>query len=104
MIWHGIWITVAQNVANSIRNNDLFSASCLAVCRGVTGTSKALQAFRLQAREAMTIYAQLLTRLSTGVVKALTPLLSWATRFSWSQRSLALNTIWSAGVVRSLVI
>jgi hypothetical protein len=30
--------------------------------------------------------------------------LSCAIRFSWSQRSLAENTIWSAGVVRSLVM
>ena len=36
--------------------------------------------------------------------QAYTPLLSWAIRFSWSQRSLAENTISSAGVTRSLVI
>ena len=47
---------------------------------------------------AITMYAQLLTRLSTGVVSAYTPLLSWAIRFSWSHRSLAENTISSAGV------
>ena len=46
----------------------------------------------------------LLTRSFTGVVSACTPLLSCAIRFSWSQRSLAENTIWSAGVVRSLVM
>src|SRR5512142_1821034 len=46
----------------------------------------------------------LLTRSSTGVVSACTPLLSWAIRSSWSQRSLAENTICSAGVVRSLVM
>ena len=48
---------------------------------------------------AITMYAQLLTRSSTGVVSACTPPLSWAIRFSWSQRSLAENTISSAVVV-----
>ena len=75
-------MNAAQYVANSIRNRVRFSAWCFASCRGDTGTSKALQAFRLQAKLAITIYAQLLTRLSTGVVRACTPLLSWATRFS----------------------
>ena len=62
---------------------------------------------RLQApgqADAITMYAQLLTRSSTGVVSACTPLLSWAIRFSWSQRSLAENTISSAGMSRSLVM
>jgi hypothetical protein len=35
------------------------------------------------------MYAQLLTRLSTGACSARTPLLSCASRFSWLQRSLA---------------
>ena len=77
---------------------------CFASCRGDTGTSKAAQAFRLQAKLAITIYAQLLTKLSTGVVSACTPPLSWATRFSWSQRSLAENTTSSADISRSLVM
>ena len=47
---------------------------------------------QLQARLAMTMYAQLLTRLSTGVVRACTPPLSWATRFSWSHRPPAVST------------
>ena len=45
------------------------------------------------------MYAQLLTRSSTGAVSARTPLLSWAIRFSWSQRSLAENTTSSAVIV-----
>ena len=73
---------VAQYVANSIRNNVRFSARCFAACRADTGTSKALQAFRLQARLAITIYAQLLTRSFTGVFRACTPFLSWAIKFS----------------------
>jgi hypothetical protein len=72
----------ARYVANSIRKRVRFSASCFASCRGDTGTSKALQAFRLQAKLAITIYAQLLTKSLTGVVSACTPLLSWAIRFS----------------------
>ena len=75
-------MNAALNVANSIRNRVRFSARCFASCRGDTGTSKALQAFRLQPKLAITIYAQLLTKVSTGVVSACTPLLSWATRFS----------------------
>ena len=43
---------------------------------------KALQAFKLHASEAITMYAQLLTKSSTGVASACTPLLSCAIRFS----------------------
>src|SRR3982751_2467625 len=39
-IWHGIWITAAQNVANSIRNSVRLSAWCWTACRGDTGTIK----------------------------------------------------------------
>jgi len=44
-------MNAAQNVANSILNNVRFSALCLAWCRGDTGTSRALQAFRLHAND-----------------------------------------------------
>src|SRR5580693_2696690 len=97
-------INAAQYVANSIRNSVRFSPSCFALCRGDTGTSKADQTFTLQAKLAITIYAQLLTRVSTGVVRAYTPLLSWAIKFSWLQRSLAENTTSSADISRSLVM
>ena len=50
------------------------------------------------------MYAQLLTRSSTGIASAFTPPFSWAIRFSWSHRSLARNTTSDAGVVRSLVM
>ena len=46
----------------------------------------------------------LLTRSLTGIASAFTPPFNWAIRFSWSQRSLARNTISDAGVVRSLVM
>ena len=65
-------------------------------CRGSSGNSSAAHAFSVQANDAITMYAQLLTRLSTGAVKACTPPLSCAITFSWSQRSLALKTISSA--------
>src|SRR5271169_1289109 len=104
MIWHGISINAARYVANSIRNNVRFSALWLSASGPVAGASNALQALRLQATEAITMYAQLLTRSPTGAFSAWTPVLSCAIRFSWSQRSLAWKTIWSAGVVRSLVI
>src|SRR5271157_4257414 len=54
-IWQGIWIIAAENVRNSIPNRVFFSARCFWACRGVSGTSKAAQAFRLQARLAMTM-------------------------------------------------
>src|SRR5450759_4980606 len=53
--WQGIWIIAAENVANSIRSSDRFSVLCLAACRGDTGSIKALHAFRLQARPAITM-------------------------------------------------
>src|SRR5512135_1366237 len=102
--WHGPGINATQNVENSIRSSDRFAARCLAAHQGGSGRSNAAHAFRLQASEAFTMYAQLLTRSSTGIDNALTPLFNWAIRSSWSQRSLARNTISEAAVVRSLVM
>src|SRR3954447_17699396 len=102
--WQGTWIIATQNVVNSIRSSDRFSARYFAAQRPPSGSTRALQAFRLQARLAITMYAQLLTRSPTGIASAFTPPLSWAIRFSWSQRSLAQNTTSDAGVVRSLVM
>src|SRR3954447_20199033 len=104
MIWQGTWIIATQNVLNSILSSDRFSARYFSDHRPCSGRTSALHAFRLHASDAITIYAQLLTRLSTGIVSAFTPPLSWAIRFSWSQRSLARKTISDAGVVRSLVM
>src|SRR5512135_3378711 len=102
--WHGTWISATQNVENSIRSSDRFSARCRSAHRGCSGTSSADHAFRLHARPAITMYAQLLTRPSTGIASAFTPPFNWAIRFSWSHRSSARNTTSEAGVVRSLVI
>src|SRR5438445_3294232 len=54
------------NVLNSICRTHCFSARCLSCQRpGGSGSDKAHHAFRFQARAVMTMYAQLLTRLST---------------------------------------
>src|SRR3954447_26743971 len=103
-IWQGTWIIATQNVLNSIRSRERFSARYFSAHRPPSGRTRALHAFRLQASDAITMYAQLLTRLSTGNAIALTPPFNWAIRFSWSQRSLARNTIPEAGVVRSFVM
>src|SRR6266436_1538685 len=93
-----------QNVLNSIRNSECFSARYFSAQRPCSGKTSALHAFRLQASDAITMYAQLLTKLSTGIANAFTPLFNCAIRFSGSQRSLAKNTISDAGVVQSLVM
>src|SRR5947208_993420 len=102
--WHGTWIIATQNVLNSIRSSDRFSARYFSDHRPPSGRTSAHHAFRLQASDAITMYAQLLTRSFTGIASAFTPPLSWAIRFSWSQRSLARNTTSDAGVVQSLVM
>ena len=56
--WHGTWIKAIQKVLNSIRNSDRFSARCRSAHRGCSGTSSAAHAFRLQAKDAITMYAQ----------------------------------------------
>src|SRR3954453_12139428 len=101
-IWQGTWIIATQYVLNSIRNSDRFSSRYFADQRPPSGRTSALHAFRLHARLAITMFAQLLTRSPTGIASALTPPLSWAIRFSWSHRSLARKTIYDDGVVRSL--
>src|SRR3954447_23672533 len=103
-IWQGTWIIATQNVLNSIRNSVRFSARYFSAHRPPSGRTRALHAFRLHAKDAITMYAQLLTRSFTGIASAFTPPLSWAIRFSWSQRSLARNTTSDAGVVRSFVM
>src|SRR5437763_4931750 len=97
--WQGTWIIATQNVLNSIRNSERFSARYFSAHRPSSGSTRALHAFRLQARLAITMYAQLLTRSFTGIANAFTPPFNWPIRFSWSQRSLARNTISEAGVV-----
>src|SRR5881227_423620 len=103
-IWQGTWTIATQNVLNSILSSDRFSARYFSAHRPDSGSTRALHAFRLQARPAITMYAQLLTRSFTGIASAFTPPLSWAIRFSWSHRSLARKTTSDAGVVRSFVM
>src|SRR4051812_34767264 len=104
MIWQGTWIIATQNVPNSIRSSERFSDRYFSAHRPCSGSTRALHAFRLQARLAITMYAQLLVMSFTGIANAFTPPFNWAIRFSWSQRSLARRTISDAGVVRSLVM
>ena len=59
---------------------------------GVTGNKKAHQALRLQAMEAMVIYAQLAFKVLTGACKARTSDFNCAMRFSWLQRWRAWPT------------
>src|SRR3954463_4742215 len=103
-IWQGTWIIATQNVLNSIRKSERFSARYFSAHRPRSGSTRALHAFRLHARPAITMYAQVLTRSPTGLASAFTPPFNWAIRSSWSQRSLARNTTPDAGVVRSLVM
>ena len=66
-IWHGIWMKAAPYVANSILKRVPFLGLVFGlVPRAATGISRALQALRLHANDPITMYAQLLTRSSTG--------------------------------------
>ena len=70
-------------VLNSIFSTHSLSARCWSCQRpGSSGSDKAHQAFRFQANAVITMYAQLLTRLSTGAVNARTPPSNCANRFS----------------------
>ena len=53
----GILSIAARNVLNSIRNNFRFSSRCDSCQRPVSGSTSAAQAFRLQANDAITMYA-----------------------------------------------
>ena len=60
--------------------------------------------FKFHARPAITMYAQLLSNVSTGVRSACTPFFNCSMRFSWLQRSFAPKTISSAEVFPSFVM
>jgi len=55
---------------NSIRSTCAFSLRCLSFQRPFSGSNSAYQAFKSQASAPITMYAQLLTRLPTGVFSA----------------------------------
>src|SRR3954447_24188395 len=101
---HGSAITAARNVANSIRSQLRRSARCSSACPGSSGSSKAAHAFNVHASDAITMYAQLLTRSFTAAFSAGTPPLSCAMTFSWSQRPFASSTNSAAAASRSLVM
>src|SRR4030042_4248165 len=93
-----------RNVLNSIFKTACFCDSYVADQRPLSGSSNANHAFNVQANEAITIYAQLLSRLSTGIRIALTPFLSCSFKFSWLHRPLAPCTISAAEDSWSLVM
>ena len=92
-----------RSVRNSIRSTARFSAACFAFQRPVSGSSRANHALSDHASETITMYAQLLTRVSTGACSARTPPFSCASRFSWLQRSFASKTISAASQSVSFV-
>src|ERR1700677_1477110 len=97
-------MNVWTKVLNSRPNNQRFSVRYFSYqTPDAVGISNADHAFRSQANAVMTMYAQLLVRLSTGARNARTPPPNCARRFSWLQRSLALKTISSAVLTQSLV-
>src|SRR3954451_16529458 len=53
--WQGTWIIATQNVLNSIRSSERFSAPYFPAHRPPSGSTRALHDFRLQASEAITI-------------------------------------------------
>jgi hypothetical protein len=70
------------NVLNSIRSTVRFSAACCSARRPVSGSSSANHALSVQASDAITMYAPLLTRVFTGIRIACTPFFSCSIRFS----------------------
>ena len=78
----GIAMKARRNVVNSIRRSDRFASVRASTSRPRSGSDSAIHAFRLQARDAMTMYAQLLASVSTGADRACMSLLRWAKRFS----------------------
>src|SRR6185437_14431022 len=63
---------------------------------GCSGNNNAHHAFKFHANAVITMYAPLLSKLSTAARKARTPPCNCASRFSWSHRSLADHTNSSA--------
>ena len=104
MIWHGTRTKAFRNVLNSIRKTSVFSARYFSRHRPRSGNSNANQALNVQAIEAITMYAQLLTKSPLGIRMACTPFRSCSIRFSWLHRPLANRTRDSAGVDLSWVM
>ena len=71
-----------RNFLNSIFNTLCFSVLRRLAHRPVCGNNNANHAFNAQASEAITIYAQLLIRLSTGICIARAPFFNCSIRFS----------------------
>ena len=65
-----------RNVRKSIRSQASRSASCRSRQRCETGSDRAIQAFRVQASAALTLYAQFAFSVLTGACSARTTPLS----------------------------
>jgi hypothetical protein len=90
MLGHGTRIGAAQAVEDFTRGSDRSPARFFPACSVCSGSSGA--AFRPQAKDAMTTYAELLTRSPAGMASTFTPPSSLAIRSSWSRRSLTRKT------------
>ena len=98
-IWHGSSTKAFTNVLELQPQHPLFLPAMLFLpAARRSGNARANQAFKFQAKAVITMYAQLLSSVSTGACKARTPPFNCAIRFSWSQRSLAENTTSSAAL------
>src|SRR3954469_21961072 len=103
--WHGKHTNAFTKVLNSNPSTHPFSSRrCSAQRPAGSGNASAHHAFRFHARAVITMYAQLLSNVSEGAFSARTPLCNCDRRFSWLQRSLAVNTTSDAALVLSLVI
>src|SRR5262249_33931 len=91
--WHGRRTNALRNALHSRPGTHASSGRRPSAQRPAgSGRASAHQAFRFHARAVITMYAQLLSSVSDGAFSARTPPCSCASRFSWSQRSLAANT------------
>ena len=74
-IWHGIRMNALRNVLNSMPKIVALSSRWRSLHRpGASVGHNAHQAFRFQANDVISMYAQLLSNVSTGAVRARTPL------------------------------
>jgi len=91
-------MNVFTNVRNSIRKTRSFSSACFSHQRPLgSGNKRASQALMFHACAVISIYAQLLSKVSSGA-RIAHMARNCAKMFSWLQRSLAENTI-SVGVL-----
>ena len=91
MFWQGMLMMAVRKVRKSMVSRRRRCSLWCSAQRGVTGSRRAHQAFRVQASAAMVMYAQLAHSVFTGACRARTPDLSRPMRFSWLQRCRAVD-------------